>query len=191
MTGRTHLLGGLTFGALASCLLTEATPLAVGVTIAASTLGSVLPDLDQTNSLAGKKVRLVSYPIHLLKKLFDWLGRKTKLKLFKRIGRDLAHRGLLHTPLFWLLVCLAVYLGLHPMPVLLPSVLGLLAGIASHLILDTFNPTGIPWFYPISKKIHVGRVITGTKAEKVFYVVLSIFGILATAASVYFHLVYI
>lgn len=33
-------------------------------------------------------------------------------------------------------------------------VIGLFFGAMSHILLDSFNPTGTPWFYPFSKKKH-------------------------------------
>lgn len=188
MTGRTHLIGGLLFGTAATCLLKDPSILDMGIVVTTALCGSVLPDLDQTHSMAGKKVRIVSYPIYILRKLFAWLGKKTGLKLFKRIARDLSHRGILHAPLFWLLLLTVAWFMIPQVAILLPCLIGLLSGLASHLVLDTFNPTGIAWLYPIQKKIHIGRVITGTRSEVIFNSVLSAGCALVIGLCIAFHI---
>ena len=58
----------------------------------------------------------------------------------------LSHRGVVHTPVFMLACMFAIYFIYRNSD----ASLGFGAGFLSHLFLDTINPTGIAWFYPIS-----------------------------------------
>lgn len=40
-------------------------------------------------------------------------------------------------------------------------------GYLSHVILDMFNPTGCPLFWPLPHKYSVGGIVTGSKLERV------------------------
>ena len=56
------------------------------------------------------------------------------------------------------------------------SVYGLFLGIATHLILDMFNPTGIPLFAPVSYiNFHLAKIKTDSSAEKTFKNILIFF----------------
>lgn len=140
MTGKTHKIGGLTAGIMATALLfdnpvnTETWLIGLPL-IAASVLGSLLPDLDHTGSTLGKKLKFISYPL----------------------SRAFGHRGFVHSPL----LCLAIGILLHSFyfsvpstfqPVYLGISLGITVGYASHLFLDALTVSGIPALSPISKK---------------------------------------
>ncbi len=139
MTYLTHALGGV----LAGTAVLEALEPADNVTEAAvmfgAVIGSLLPDIDHTRSKVSRSsavAQLTSYAVSAVTK----------------------HRGFLHTPLFLLILALALGLAIN---ILQNSGLelaawsiyfGLLPGMLSHLMLDTCNPGGIMWLYPISKK---------------------------------------
>lgn len=133
MNYRTHRLGGVCAGAMlaANIIPDKNLPMMAGV-ILTSYVGSLIPDIDEPNSVMGKKLPLLS-------KTLKWL--------FK-------HRGIVHTPLF----CLIMYFGFKyllrnfiPPDILNPLMYGFLAGYLSHLLLDTITPKGIMWLWPISQ----------------------------------------
>lgn len=111
-------------------------------------MGSLIPDIDEPNSYLGKRVKLLSVPVN----------------------RGFGHRTLTHSPLVWGLIQIINLNTINN------NILAyLIIGIFSHIILDMFNPTGVPIFYPISKKkTHIGRIVTGSNMEKVFSLILSV-----------------
>ena len=61
------------------------------------------------------------------------------------LGWPLVHRGLVHTPLFWVAVLGVTAVGSRSRRALAP----LAAGLLSHLVIDTLTLTGIAWLYPL------------------------------------------
>lgn len=77
------------------------------------------------------------------------------------------HRGWMHS-----LLGLAIFSYLTSLinPSLAP---GITLGYMLHLLADSFNPAGIAWFYPISKKrIHIIGIRTGSVAEYVINLII-------------------
>lgn len=74
------------------------------------------------------------------------------------------HRGFTHTFLGSIVFTLPlIFFGLK-------SILGLWIGYIFHLILDTFNPAGIMWFYPWKKKhYHLSNFPVGGPEEAVLF----------------------
>jgi len=76
----------------------------------------------------------------------------------------LSHRGIVHTPVFMFASMFVIYFMYRNSN----ASLGFGAGFLSHLFLDTINPTGIAWFYPISSVFisfnlaHYGNVFANT-----------------------------
>ena len=127
--------------------VSEFQTLVVGTALGA--LGGLIPDIDHPNSKITHQTGFAGAVIS---------------RLFK-------HRGFLHTPVLYafLWAGLRVWLGESLWVDLL------FAGIASHLLLDLLNPTGIPLFFPFTKqKIHFAKIRTGSKAEKVILFLLTI-----------------
>ncbi|WP_227356750.1 metal-dependent hydrolase [Haladaptatus salinisoli] len=60
----------------------------------------------------------------------------------------LVHRGAVHTPLFVLGCCAALYLATRDRSVAVAAGLAAL----SHLVIDSFTDMGIPWLYPLSAR---------------------------------------
>ncbi|HJW96860.1 MAG TPA: metal-dependent hydrolase [archaeon] len=61
------------------------------------------------------------------------------------LGFPFIHRGLLHTPIILGIALIAIYLATKR-----PEICAAFgAGFLSHLFLDTLNPTGIMWLYPL------------------------------------------
>jgi len=121
MTGKTHLIGG---GAAAALLLTvsPAPPVAAAVVGAAALAGSLLPDIDKRGTKVSNKAGLLG----------------SLVRLFT------THRGILHDP--------TLYIGIYAVLELPGGVsgyqrwamLGLLAGILSHILLDALTVMGVP-----------------------------------------------
>lgn len=179
MNGKTHQIVGLTGGLLASGLFYKVGIMSVPAclsTIALSSIGSYIPDIDHTGSKAGKKAPLLSYPIKYTSKLFSWVYKKTKIKSFNKISMMFEHRGIFHSPLFWILIFLPVFIFVPPLvsqPIVQDMVVGglfgFLLGVMLHLFADMLNPTGIPLFLPfLHRKFRLAKIVTGSKSEMVF-----------------------
>lgn len=155
--------------------------------LALSSVGSYVPDIDHTGSVAGKRVALFSYPIRWISKLFSWLYRKTKLRLFDKISEMFAHRGIFHAPIFWAAVFIPLFVFVPPLIVhsfarglVEAGIIGLLIGVSLHMLADMLNPTGIPLFMPLfNHKFSIGKIVTGSKAEFVFKVIMLLVFIMA------------
>lgn len=183
MNGKTHQLVGLTGSILTSAILYK-----IGVfdipaslaTVAMSSIGSYIPDIDHVGSKAGKKVPILSYPIKGLSSLFSWLYKKTRCKVFDRISEWFEHRGIFHAPLFWMLIFIPLFIFIPPLithelvqHMVIGGLFGLALGVVLHLLADMLNPTGIPLFMPIiHTKFRLARIVTGSKAELVFKVLM-------------------
>lgn len=60
-------------------------------------------------------------------------------------GFPFMHRGILHTPIILGIILIAIYFATRR-----PEICAAFgAGFLSHLFIDTFNPTGIMWLYPL------------------------------------------
>jgi inner membrane protein len=161
MTWRTHVMAGMAslwfLYPLPDALVAET----IGPAVAAATLGSLLPDLDAAHS-----------------KLKHWqIGGVRPLWLMgELLYRQLGHRGLLHS--------LAGLAGVAL--IALPGVpwwgwaaaAGLILGYGSHLATDACTRSGIPLLYPRPQRRHLLpqglRFVTGSQAEEVLFVLLSL-----------------
>ncbi|WP_018250272.1 metal-dependent hydrolase [Orenia marismortui] len=121
-------------------------------------LGSLLPDIDHPQSTIGRVFFFISHPIN----------------------KSFGHRNLTHSLVLWIpVIILGSYLS---QPILWVGV-----GAFSHLILDSWNVSGVGLFKPITDKIFVMagkkyRVRVGSKQELIIMVCL----VLVTLGS--FHL---
>lgn len=127
----------------------------------AAALGSLLPDLDASES----KI-----------KHFTIGGIKPFLLPSQAIYRQLGHRTFLHSLVGLTFVAVTG-------AVLVPftgkdAALALWLGYASHLIADGITRSGIPLLYPRPKRFHLMpkrfRVVTGSPAKDVIFVLLSL-----------------
>lgn len=160
MTGYTHIAGG----ALAGSIVLAAAGINVfdtKILMAAAAAGSLLPDIDHT----GSKISRTSSLSSVLSRV---------LKLFTK------HRGVIHTPFFLLILCVLSGIGISLIPLEWQTtyravITGLLAGYLSHLLLDTLNPGGIMWMFPVKKKYyHAAEIKTGSMAEPVVLAALTL-----------------
>lgn len=88
------------------------------------------------------------------------------MPLFSLLGGH--HRGWFHT---------VVGLAAFTLPVMFYSetlVIGLAVGFASHLVLDSLNPTGIMWLWPITdQKYRMAKIRTGSAGDSmIFFITL-------------------
>lgn len=148
MTAKTHILGGLLAGQLA-IVAGVSDSAAMLPLLAGAAAGALVPDIDHR----GSKISRSSVA-----------GRVTSFA----VSGVTKHRGVIHTPAFILACGAALGLGAFftrsgAGPALL---LGLLVGMLSHLLLDTLNPTGIMWLWPLSKKrLRLASIRTNSLGE--------------------------
>lgn len=159
MLYRTHLATSLNIAIPALYLSNELSLL----TLTGVGLGSLLPDLDTSNSFIGRRLKIISYPL----------------------SRIVKHRGLLHslTP-----VILIFDLGVFFKSLFIESI-GL--GYLLHLVSDTFSESGIKWFLPFYNKdfrmpLSIMRYKTGGIKE---YVILGISIVILMLEIQKFHLI--
>ena len=109
-------------------------------------IGGIFPDIDNPASYMGKLAVPVS----------TWIGQVSEL-----FGKTEAkHRGILHDP--------AVYLaGLVLSYLYCPAWCGFFVGCLSHLFLDMFNPSGVPFLFGV-KHLHLGKFVSGSKESIIF-----------------------
>ena len=213
MVGKTHRMGGIAFGVLASTAFVAmggAMPL-VGACVltSGSAIGSISPDIDKKGSMIGKKFpRIASIvestlthrgALHSLLGLFVFTLITVILSnLVVNYSEDLrvlvfalssavavmsvnyAVKGLFHLghrrltkkakyQMDVAIIILCLVLSIAKVEILCSFfvyyVTGLVIGYFSHLVLDSFNPTGIKWLYPMKKSISLANIKTGSNAE--------------------------
>ncbi len=145
MTGNTHVIGGLVAG-LAAAQFTELEPVLL---IGAGVVGALIPDICHGGSKVGKAFPIIS----------------------KVINTVFGHRSFTHSILFLLIIgaCLNAFVSNEAIA------LGLLVGMASHLLLDMGTKNGIKLFFPISLRIRLPLTIrTGSKGEDIVFAALSL-----------------
>lgn len=197
MKGTTHIDAGLMSGLFITKVGAEnltllskvpiTTPIHYGCLIAGSMIGAVLTDADIDTSKAGRKLWIISKPLKFLNKFFN----KIKLRYFAKL---VGHRGILHFPIVWAICTFLLFGFMASLPldniafgILAYFIFGVQLGYFSHLVLDTFNTEGIPWFAPFSLKgISILKIKYNGKLEMLFsfiiglisiYLILNILGI--------------
>ena len=70
------------------------------------------------------------------------------------------HRGFMHTPIILGIILIGIYLATKRTDLCA----GFGAGFLSHLLLDTLNPTGIMWIYPVSTAFFTLNLATYSNA---------------------------
>lgn len=158
MRGKTHIFFGVLTGEIiAKAVLHYDLEHSIMLAVSAA-VGSLFPDIDHPHSPISKS----SFGT---KAISCGLSRATK------------HRGPIHTPFFQLVfsMLLLIVLDLFNIEYSGEIVIGFLLGVFSHLILDSFNPTGIMWAYPIKKKHYsFMKIYTGSFEETVICTVLGV-----------------
>jgi inner membrane protein len=165
MTGKVHKAAGIVFGVASIVVVsyfgdehlaityneTLSTEIIEGIKfgdvvkntiiVLASWFGSILPDIDHPTSTISKKFTLLSIPYRILQFIF---GK------FKSTKHFVGHRGITHSLLF---LSIPIIIGLFFVTNewIVVGLFGLSVGILSHLVMDMFNPTGVPLLLPLSK----------------------------------------
>lgn len=152
MTARGHiLLATATIGAINYALHLNIDAYFLGGVI----LGSILPDLDEPQSLIGRKLGIIAYILRFL---------------------GLEHRTLSHSILFSLIFLIPAILFPYPFNSVL---LGIGVGIILHCIGDMLTKSGLKYFlYPYQVELHLLpkelRFRTGSITEEILIIILLI-----------------
>ena len=119
MTGKTHITGGILAGSivlyeLASTQI-EATPLWDLCILAGSITGALAPDVDEVHSMAGRKIKIVSFPLAFTHAIFSilafFLPRRSKIRYnITNISWATGHRGMMHWPSTIIVLCSTLFL---------------------------------------------------------------------------------
>lgn len=165
MTYITHALGGAIAGVAVTSSMAVDDKVAVAAVMTGAVLGSLLPDIDHTRSKISKSsaaTQVASYAVAAVTK----------------------HRGFFHTPLFIVMVAALLSMAIQfslsgaAYHIAWLAYIGLIPGMLSHLLLDTCNPGGIMWLYPIkSKRFSLLPIKTSSLGEMAVTIILA--GILA------------
>lgn len=160
MTWSTHLMAGLSALWLFE-LVPGTAPANIAIIAAGAALGSLLPDLDASES----KIKHLSIS-----------GVKPFLLPSQIVYNQVGHRSFLHSliGLTYVAICCAALSALTGRE----GAIALLVGYASHLLTDAATKSGIPLLYPRTKRFHLLpkalRLTTGSQAEEVIFVILSL-----------------
>jgi inner membrane protein len=160
MTAATHVSFGVLF---AEFVLTCCDTPPTGASLVAAGLGALLPDIDTPKSALGR-----------------WLPISAIIE--RRVG----HRQLTHSVAFLALCAVA----LVPLALVARGSLyvGLLLGIASHLLLDMVTVSGVPLLYPYAGRFVFpepveARIEVGSRREWVLAAVLLVLALACTPLS--------
>lgn len=160
MLGKTHRIGGISFATITSvALYTKGFPLIINnpevipVIIAGGWVGGLMPDIDHPNSTISN---------------FRVLGLRVFKPLSWLINLIMGHRGATHT--IWGLFLTWLPFMIIPLTISEPYGyfnalltmfgLGYAVGYFSHLLLDSFTPSGTPMLWPLPD-VHLGKLTTG------------------------------
>lgn len=149
MLAKTHIIGGVAAGLGAATIF----PHDPVIMTASAAIGALIPDICHTGSTIGRKLPLLS----------------------KIISTIFGHRTFTHSLVF---LGLAAWL-MFSLPIIPAIIYGILAGMASHLVLDGITKNGIKLLWPLPATIRFPLAIrTGGPMEPVIFaglVVLSIY----------------
>ena len=138
----THLTFSFLVGILLSKIINITHPISYFIFIL---IGTLIPDLDHSNSKLGNKLKFFSKTIELL------------------FGR----RGLMHTIYLSLLISGIIYFFLNK-----EYGLSMFIGYTSHLILDGFTKEGVNILQPLSNLTLSGFIKTGGVLENIIFIIL-------------------
>ena len=142
MLAKTHLAFGLLTGLLFMNIVPTGS---IFIFFGLVLLGSILPDIDQPNSMIVNKVPWLLKPISMLT----------------------SHRGVFHSLIGAVLISGVIYYFIS-------QVYGfaLFIGYTSHLFIDGFTKMGVNFLHPVSKLHLSGFIETGKILEHVVLIVL-------------------
>jgi inner membrane protein len=156
MRGTTHLFAGISSLWLWVLLSQGTVQESLPFLVVCASLGSLLPDLDAQNSTI-KQLKIIGVRPFAIPSAV--------------INKSFGHRGLLHSAVGLCLIVgivspLSVFIGWKAI-----AAVGL--GYASHLVTDAMTPSGIPVFFPKTRRFHILpkrlRITTGSLAEDLLF----------------------
>lgn len=173
MMAATHRLGGAAAGiALSGIFIRSGSGGAAegAILIAGAVLGSLIPDIDNARSSISRKVPLARAITGLFQAAARGISNLLPSKGRKLVRGAVGHRGITHSLAMCLITAgalwgigrqagLDIYMGYRFFAA------GLVAGIASHLVLDMFAG-GVPLFCPVSNaRVTLAHIKTGGVVE--------------------------
>ncbi|UOQ84102.1 metal-dependent hydrolase [Gracilibacillus salinarum] len=145
MTGKTHLMGGIATATVVATY-TEYDPV---LFIAAGAIGGLIPDICHGGSKIGRRFPLLS----------------------KIINSIFGHRTFTHSLLFIVVMRFVLTMFITNQSI----IMGVLAGMVSHFVLDAMTKNGIKLFYPVNITVRFPVTTrTGGAVEHVVLLVLTI-----------------
>jgi len=145
MTGKTHIIGGIT----ASLAFAQTSNYETVLLVGAGVVGALIPDICHGGSKIGRKLPLLS----------------------KIISSLFGHRSFTHSLLFLFLMGIL----LNSFVTNESIVAGILVGMASHYVLDMATKNGIKLLYPIKVTVRFPITTkTGGAVEDVVFAALSL-----------------
>ena len=156
MSGKTHMTGGLLLGStvlyVSKTFAITPEPITSGLYLASCILGSLLCDIDEKNSIIGRRLWMFSFLFSLIHSVFRILacffpkGSNIR-KNIANISRMAAHRGMMHWPVTFLCFGIFTFILTDAMlPMILKDStiilyaytlsLGISTGMLSHLAYD-------------------------------------------------------
>ncbi len=142
MKGRTHLTFSILLGVI-SLFFIDLGVKEHAIFFLLVVLASFMPDIDHPDSAIGRKIRPISFLVKLLA----------------------GHRGVFHS----LLIPLTIFLVLFQMGYTIYGI-AILIGYLSHLLLDSFNHSGVAWFFPLPARIK-GAIKSGGFTDFILFLV--------------------
>lgn len=145
LTGKTHIMGGIA----ATAAFAQTSNYDPAIMIIAGALGGMIPDICHGGSKIGKKL--------------PWLS--------KLINGLFGHRTLTHSILFLIIVnaLLLLFIPFESIRI------GILIGMASHLLLDAATKNGIKLLYPLDITFRLPLTMkTGSALESVVLTALTL-----------------
>lgn len=125
MTGRTHMLIGLSTGVVIAAHAPADNLLRTSVVLVA-VIAALLPDIDHPKAIVSGYLPGVGHAARLI----------------------VSHRGATHTAIFAAAIMALLLLVAAPTPIVLAAG----AGIVSHLAADMLTPAGVPLLMPLSRR---------------------------------------
>lgn len=184
MLGRTHVALGLA----GATMMININPKTAPITLTTVALASLLPDIDDDNSLINHKINFgfkplgavffttLLFSLSYLKIIpiisFVVLEISLLLSIFSR------HRSFSHSLLGLLIYSIGIYLAYRPIFV------SFVIGYSLHLIVDMFTNSGIELLYPYRKRVGIGLISTGSIWDNL----IMLFGFLVFMARYPIHL---
>lgn len=155
MNGNCHFVYGASVGTAGAMSLEvlhqhlpniTTTPETATLFVLGGLIGGIFPDIDNPTSHVGK----LTVPIS------TWIGG-----IGKAFGKsEERHRGVFHDAALYIAGLLLSYF-------FFPPLIGFFVGCLSHIYLDLFNPSGVPFLFGV-KHLHLGKIPSGSKASIIF-----------------------